>query len=264
MSFFATGIPITGWSSNITMADRALEEYLWNSATADSSDTASFGYGPAGVLFGSFTTSTRRKRIRSTTTIQPTDQLIIEVQPSGTNAWYPHHAHTNGSFLYTPQNAAVYGIYLETVSATDIDVSFAPYARTTGASYGSAGEAWSTYSTWRWRVRKVSGGAQVGYPISSSNIIYQETCNVITGTATVSASPTNVINLCNSGSAFTITISAIASTPNGTILRFKNIGAGNVTLDPNASETIDGQTTWPLSQYSSVELIAFNGAWYVL
>ena len=164
-------LPITGWSSNVTMADRSVEEYLWNSATADSTDTSSFGYGPAGVLFGSFTTSTRRKRIRSTTTIQPTDQLIIEVQPSGTNAWYPHYAHTNGSFLYTPQNATVYGIYLETVSATDIDVSFAPYARATGVTYGSAGEAWSTYSTWRWRVRKVSGGAQVGYPISSANIV---------------------------------------------------------------------------------------------
>ena len=72
------------------------------------------------------------------------------------------------------------------------------------------------------------------------------------GSITVGATPFNTITL---GTAVGF---------EGNILRFKNIGAGVVTVDGNASETIDGATTTTLSQYQAVSLIAYAGNWYVL
>lgn len=262
---------VSQWSSNVTMADRAVEEFASNSSATDASDTTSFVYGPAGStgVFGTTAlTAARSKRVRFTSPIQPTDALILQVQRAG-GAWVDVSASASrgGLNVFTVQNGVTYGLGLDIVliNNTDIDVTFGTYAYASG-TYGAVGTAWNAgdfVSSYRWRVRKVSGSGQIGYPIASSNIIYQETLNIITAATTISATPTNVVNICNSASAFTISISPISSAPNGTVLKFKNIGTGLVTLDPNASETIDGQLTWPLSQYSSVDLIAINGAWFV-
>jgi hypothetical protein len=67
----------------------------------------------------------------------------------------------------------------------------------------------------------------------------------------------------NKSTAFTVTLGTAVG-KDGVILKFKNIGAGVVTLDGNASETIDGATTTTLSQYQAVELIAYNSGWHIL
>lgn len=268
-------VAIEGWASSLTMANRSVEEYAYSTGTstaAASADNSSFGYGSTGAQFVSINSNTlassSTKRVRFQTPILPTDTVGIEVLYNGVWAPIANAYHTQPFAL---QNTAYFGMRLGAVSstnATDMDVFFGNSGRfSNSSSFGTAtGAAWSDIGgqeAHKWRVRKVSGGASVGFPVASSNIIHQETLNVITTTATIAAVPTNVINLCNSGSAFTITIGAIASAPNGTILRFKNIGAGVVTLDANASETIDGLSTWQLSQYSAVDIIAYNGAWYV-
>jgi len=67
---------------------------------------------------------------------------------------------------------------------------------------------------------------------------------------------------------FTLTLPASASGDAGKEIRIKNMGTGTITVDGNASETIDGQTTIDLdTQYSSITLIATGNtpaAWEIV
>jgi hypothetical protein len=161
------------------MADRAVEEYAYNTAgttTAGASDTTSFAYGPAGAAIGSIASttttgfSTTNMRVRFTTPIQATDRITLEFDNGSSGArWLPAN---DSLHVYMGQLSALYGAGFSIVNSTDVDVSFGNGGRwASNASYGGAGQAWSGVSTWKWRVRKVSGGAQVGFPISSANIV---------------------------------------------------------------------------------------------
>ncbi len=164
-------VPVTSWSSNVTLADRAVEEYAYNTATADSSDTTSFGNGAGGVAFGSFTAS-RTKRCRFTTPILPTDRIMFEYTPDSGVTWLGGDvAYASDLQIYSQQNTTTYGVYVANVNSTDIDVVFGTYRTASGSTFSAAGSAWSGLTSKKWRVRKVSGGAAVGYPIQSSNIV---------------------------------------------------------------------------------------------
>ena len=161
-------VPISQWQSNTQQAARAVEEYAYNTSTSDADDTTSFGYGPSGVAIGSYSTATRAKRVRFQTPVLPTDAVILEVN-NGTN-WFAG----SGTFPYIVQSTARYGMNLTSVSGstTDYDVQFlVSGARPTGLSYAASGEAWSSNTSWKWRVRKVSGGAAVGFPVGARNVI---------------------------------------------------------------------------------------------
>jgi hypothetical protein len=166
-------VPISQWTTNLTMADRAVEEYSSNSNTADASDSSSFVYGPAGSATPGALTGTQTKRVRFTTPIQPTDTLILEFMNSSvdTNLWLPASGNYWGTLAYQQQLSNAYGVYVRKVNATDADVFFSANAQTSSGVYGAAGTSWSSITNTRWRVRKVSGGAQVGYPISGQNLI---------------------------------------------------------------------------------------------
>lgn len=65
---------------------------------------------------------------------------------------------------------------------------------------------------------------------------------------------------------FTLTLGAASSLGTGFIVTVKNAGAGTITIDGNASETIDGAATLALNaQYESVTLVVNSGAggWHV-
>jgi hypothetical protein len=152
-------MPIVGWSSNIQTI-QASTEYASNSSVADAADTTSFAYGPSGSvgLFGTTALSDdRKKRCRFLSAIQPTDVITLSIWDG--LGWTPHYMNgINGSFMYTIQGTSVYGIYIDVVNTTDVDVGFCRYARATGLTFGAAGEDWSTYSnTTRWRLEKRSG-----------------------------------------------------------------------------------------------------------
>jgi hypothetical protein len=173
MSFFATGIPITGWSSNITMADRALEEYGSTSGTWDA-DSSTTVLGPQGTQIGGALTSARAKTITWATTIQPTDKFVVELSEDRIS-WFDQDgfANTAGTFYShnTMSSAGTFattgGVYVSKAAAANQTLlTFCRYAATENDD--SAVINWS--SSIYWRVRKVSGGAQVGYPISSANI----------------------------------------------------------------------------------------------
>jgi hypothetical protein len=73
--------------------------------------------------------------------------------------------------LYTNQNGTRYGMgRLEKVNSTDIDVTFGLYSFAS-STFSSPGTNWATVGAGYWRVRKVSGGAAVGFPVSARNIV---------------------------------------------------------------------------------------------
>jgi hypothetical protein len=176
-SLFASGdpltvnctVPVAEWagSGTTTLATRSVEEYAWNSDTTDASTTASgFSNGPSGVLVGSFTAFERIKRVRFTTPILSTDSIFIEINDG--NGWI------NGAqlFTYIPQGTSRYGVISVQVNSTDVDVKFQQTgSRPTNPTYAGAGDPWSTFSTYRWRLRKVSSGSQIGFPVSARNIV---------------------------------------------------------------------------------------------
>ncbi len=66
---------------------------------------------------------------------------------------------------------------------------------------------------------------------------------------------------CTSGS-FTITLHAANDATRGyRILQIKNSGTGTITVDGNASETIDGQLTFSLAPLDCITLKSNGAAW---
>lgn len=170
-------LPIIGWSSNVTMADRAVEEYAYNTSTSTTaSDLTSFQNGAGGALIRSITAALIR-RVRFQTAIQPTDSIIVEVSPDQLR-WFPiSNGYTdNATFSvnnFQQQSTLLYGLgYPKVINSTDVDVNFGQYSDANGATYAVAGRAWSVGGgALYWRVRKVSGGASVGFPVGARNIV---------------------------------------------------------------------------------------------
>ena len=157
-------VPIANWSSNVQMADRAVEEYAYNTSTSTASDSISFGYGAAGVSTQAFATSgiiPVSKRVRFQTPIQATDRLVLEFSQNG--SWTSHADSGTYPSPYTRNDAGTtaYGSLLAIINSTDVDANF--------YSQPFVGQAWGTAVNWR--VRKVSSGAQVGGAISTANIV---------------------------------------------------------------------------------------------
>jgi hypothetical protein len=158
-------VPITGWSSNITMADRAVESYAADDGSSDV-------FGPNGALVpnvGTGTGTTARDFV-FTETKQATDNYILEYNFGG-NGW----SQQNGLWNYIEgQSSYVFGMRGFWLSSTTYRVQFGNGGvQPTNGLNVAGGTAWSSeYSNGdRFRVRRVSGGAQVGYPISSANIV---------------------------------------------------------------------------------------------
>ena len=87
--------------------------------------------------------------------------------------------------------------------------------------------------------------------------------NYVAKTGAYTATNADYVIDCTSGS-FTITLYA-ASGNAGRILIVKNSGAGSITLDGNASETIDGSTTFSLLvQYDVVQIMCDGTNWKII
>lgn len=168
-------LPISEWagSGTVNLAQNDVE-YAYNTSgitTAGASDTTSFGYGPAGAAIGAIDAATVTAasvtvmRVRFQTPIQPTDELILEI----TNAegkWIP--VGLTNVCTFVAQGAARYGAGISLVSgdANAVDVHFGNGGRAnSNTTYGLAGASWSSFTGGRWRVKKVSGGAAVGFGI---------------------------------------------------------------------------------------------------
>jgi hypothetical protein len=164
-------IPVNELSSNVTLANRAVEEYAWNGGTWDADDSTTFGNGPSGAAITGALTAQTTKVIRFNSPIQSTDTLILEFSTDRVK-WMQAPCFVGYAVdSYNIQNTTTYGPLLVRVAtpSTDLAIIFGQYASVTTGVYASAGSAWEAGSYYR--VRKVSGGASVGYPISSANIV---------------------------------------------------------------------------------------------
>lgn len=177
---FWIDIPISEWagSGTVNLAQNDVE-YAYNSSTGTGSDSTSFAYGPSGVSVISGVGGAK-KRVRFQSPIQSGDKISIEVQYNSSTA--PWIDVTNGGSTAaalasaTYLNTTMYGIGYALVNSTDIDIEFGTYANTYGVtSFGGAGEAWSTKTAYKWRVKKISGGQAVGFgevvPGTSSGLV---------------------------------------------------------------------------------------------
>ena len=178
-------VEIAEWSSGTTtLADRAVEEYASNSNTADANDTSSFVNGVNGSLLPGALTALRTKRVQFSSPILPTDALILEISFDRIK-WSEVLMDDNGNSLdFQQQNTATYGVGIRQTSglaSNQINVQFGQYFSSTGSTYGAAGAGWNLLSIGYWRVRKVSSGAAVGFPIAPANITLVNTSDNYSG-----------------------------------------------------------------------------------
>ena len=165
-------------STGTILANRAVEEFAANSgnvtAAGGSNPASNTVYGPAGVPVIAVNSSTvtgwqqTKFDVQFQTQILPTDKISVELS-SGNGVWY--EAATDIPPVF--QANAAYGILVRQINSTTVRVFFGNAgAYPTGATYGSASiDSWSGFTGHRWRVRKVSGGAAVGFPVSARNIV---------------------------------------------------------------------------------------------
>jgi hypothetical protein len=86
----------------------------------------------------------------------------------------------------------------------------------------------------------------------------------VTSTYTLSLNDALVFADATSGS-FSITLKPARECEQKRVTIKKTTAANTVTIDPNGSETIDGAATYALSaQYASVELVSYNGNWWIV
>ncbi|MES1215497.1 MAG: hypothetical protein ABUT20_08270 [Bacteroidota bacterium] len=104
-------------------------------------------------------------------------------------------------------------------------------------------------------------------PISTFQVSGSQSTSTVTITATHTASSSEYTILSNNTSgAITINLQAAAGC-SGRIYNIKKLSGAskNVTIDPNASETIDGASTTVLSnQYDSVTIQSDGTNWFIL
>jgi hypothetical protein len=158
-------VPIAEWagSGTVQLAQNDVEYASNSNATNTAADTTSFAYGPTGSLIPNGAVGSAYSRtVKFQSVIQPTDVFIVQVD-QGTGQWIDADRRLSA---YTTQATLGYGIQGEVLDSTTYSVVFgAGGFRATGATYASNGAAWSGLSAWRWRVRKMSAGAAVGFGI---------------------------------------------------------------------------------------------------
>jgi hypothetical protein len=170
-------VPIAEWSGNgtVNLGQGAQVEYAYNSSgitSAGASDTTAFAYGPGGAAIGSIASTTGANsvttmRVRFQYPVQVSDQITLETDSGSSGArWTPFEQAGLANGLY--QGTSVYGAYLRQVNSTDFDVSFGNKGSlSNNATYAGDGVAWSAVTAWRWRVRKSTASAPVGFGLAT-------------------------------------------------------------------------------------------------
>lgn len=161
-------VPISSWSSNVQMGDRAIEEYAYTSGAFDSASSATvFGSG------GQATTALTNDRVKTITwanAIQPTDTIVVEGSRDGLT-WGPMQGFnfSTGAVITSVDSGGGYaGVTHYNSSNTQTVVTF--YNFMNRANDDSPTTNWPASGAY-WRVRKISSGAAVGFPIATSNIL---------------------------------------------------------------------------------------------
>jgi hypothetical protein len=166
-------VPIAQWSLNVTTADRAVEECL----ATDSFSSAVINRSYAGSLLpittpsGAFEEVTIATSNPWQTSWGPSDRVICEVDSFGDGKFIDVTASIDVC-PFVNVGGTYYGI-----GFYNAGTSSSPQWRMIRGKYRNQNTSlWSTISTGaRFRFRKVSGGASVGYPIAPGNIALMNT-----------------------------------------------------------------------------------------
>lgn len=101
------------------------------------------------------------------------------------------------------------------------------------------------------------------FPEEHPSVISPFVVSTVTKTGDYTASSSDDIIVCNKATAMTITLPA--ATGGGKIYWIKSIGAGVVTVDPNLSETIDGENTQTVQQWECICIHDYaSGVWAII
>lgn len=86
----------------------------------------------------------------------------------------------------------------------------------------------------------------------------------ISGAVALTGDESNTVFLC-SGAGYSVVLPAAAVSTGAVMIFKKTAGGAAVTIDANASETIDGATTKALSsQYDTIVILCDGAAWHIL
>ena len=167
-------VPIAEWagSGTVNLAQNDVE-YASNDGSGGTTAGATYStgmvYGPSGAAFVAVGSATLNSntiyKVSFTTPIQASDKVEIETSQDSGVTWQTD----GGSVVHTYrtiQNTSNYGMFIVKNDSTSVHVYFGNYGRhTDGATFSAAGAAWGdlTGGTYRWRVRKSSGGQAVGF-----------------------------------------------------------------------------------------------------
>jgi hypothetical protein len=90
--------------------------------------------------------------------IQATDRIELQIRLVSTGAWVP----AGEEFPHIYQGTSRYGMQVESEDATTVRVRFGNKgARSSNATYAGDGAAWSSFTSYNWRVVKMSGSQNV-------------------------------------------------------------------------------------------------------
>ena len=151
---FYAKVPIAQWSSSTNLATD-YQEYAYNSNSTSpaNDDTASFSYGSNGVLTQAFSTTGTtpiRRYVQFQKQINNRDDFIVEfMNPAVSTSTWLSLTQLGIGYLNVGSVTA-YGVSILPININTVSVNF--------YSQAQPGVAWSTYSTWYWRLRKRSQG----------------------------------------------------------------------------------------------------------
>lgn len=128
-----------------------IAEPLVNTSTSITSDTSAFSRSDAGVSIVAISSPNAiiAKRVQSQYSPTDKESYSLLVSP-GNNAWIDAQAR----FPFITSATAKYGMRITVISATQVDVEF-------GGDGPSAGESWSSYTSWKWKLLKHRDGGTI-------------------------------------------------------------------------------------------------------
>ena len=156
---FTVRVPIVGRSSNLVTAEDAAIEYLYNTSTANSSDTTSFGYGKAGGLVPSVASADKDYTVQASRNLTGAS-ISLEFNIAGNGVWLPVEQ-TRAAPEYV---AAFFGARLIHSSTTQLKVRF--HFNGTASDGVAAAITWANEAAagTRYRVKVVYNPAAVEVP----------------------------------------------------------------------------------------------------
>lgn len=102
-----------------------------------------------------------------------------------------------------------------------------------------------------------------GLEFSSGKLTLTATTTVVTKTTTYTALVTDRFIICNSASAFTVTLpTAVGNT--GLVLDIKNKGTGIITVDGAGSEKIETELNQTLGKGDDITIFSDNVEWWII